>query len=131
VGGNGTAWAPNVVALAPVDDMREVYARTRVLLMPSAYESYGRTGLEAAASGIPAIAHPAAGIREALGDAAVFVGRDDFDAWEHAIRALDDEYEYARCSAAARARYDSLDPASELDALERALRALVTERRGS
>ena len=34
-------------------DMRSVYAQTRVLLVPSVYESYGRVALEAAASGIP------------------------------------------------------------------------------
>jgi hypothetical protein len=47
---------PNVEIVEHVDgtDMREkVYARTRVLLMPSAYESWGRVGVEALASGYP------------------------------------------------------------------------------
>ncbi len=108
--------APNISALDAVADMRAVYARTRILLMPSVYESYGRVGLEAAASGIPTIAHPVAGIEEALGDAAVFVDRDDVDAWVDAIRRLDAPAEYARCSALARARFESLDAPSEIDA---------------
>jgi glycosyltransferase involved in cell wall biosynthesis len=51
----------NVQVIPPVawDRMREaVYARTRVLLMPSEYESYGRCGVEAAHAGVPTIAHP-------------------------------------------------------------------------
>lgn len=118
--------APNVTTLDPVADMRAVYARTRILLMPSVYESYGRVGLEAAASGIPTIAHPAAGILEAIGDAAVFVERDDVDAWVDAIRRLDAPAEYARRSALARARFDGLDTSIEIDALEAQLRALVS-----
>jgi glycosyltransferase involved in cell wall biosynthesis len=120
--------APNVTVLGPVEDMRAVYGRTRILLMPSVYESYGRVGLEAAASGIPTIAHPAAGIREALGDAAVFVDRDDVDAWAGAICRLDEPAEYARRSTLARVRFESLDAARELDTLEARLRALASTR---
>jgi glycosyltransferase involved in cell wall biosynthesis len=104
--------------------MRTVYERTRILLMPSAYESYGRVGLEAAASGIPTVAHPAAGIREALGDAALFVDRNDVDRWVEAIGSLDAPEEYARRAELARRRFETLDPSSEIDALEAKLCAL-------
>jgi hypothetical protein len=118
--------APNVTVLDPVGDMRSVYARTRILLMPSVYESYGRVGLEAAASGIPTVAHPAAGIREALGDAALFANRGDIDEWVEAISSLDAPAEYARRSELARRRFETLDPSSEIDALEAQLRALAS-----
>src|SRR5690606_19301196 len=52
---------PNVevVPHLPCHRMRdEVYARTKILLMPSEYESWGRVGVEAMCSGIPVIAHP-------------------------------------------------------------------------
>ncbi|MBQ1164003.1 glycosyltransferase, partial [Streptomyces sp. A73] len=48
-----------VLAQVPGAEMAErVYGRTRVLLMPSSYESWGRAGCEALASGIPVVAHP-------------------------------------------------------------------------
>lgn len=121
---------PNVTILDPTADMRDVYGRTRVLLAPSVYESYGRTALEAAASGIPTVAAPTPGMREAMGDAAIWVSRNDLDGWVQRLRSLDDPARYTAASAAARARFDAFDPDSELDRLEAALRDLVepTER---
>jgi glycosyltransferase involved in cell wall biosynthesis len=75
---------PNVTWVDHVagDRMRSaVYRRTRVLLMPSVYESYGRAAVEAACSGIPTIAAPTPGLREALGPAGVYADRDDVHAW--------------------------------------------------
>jgi glycosyltransferase involved in cell wall biosynthesis len=116
---------PNVEIVGPVDDMRTVYARTRVLLAPSVYESFGRVPLEAAVSGIPTIAHPAEGLREALGDAPLWVDRDDVDAWVDAVRSLDDPECFRTRASAARAQVARDDSAAELDALDRALRTLV------
>lgn len=81
-----------------------VYARTRVLLMPSSYESWGRVAIEAASSGIPVIAHPTHGLVEALGDAGIFHDRRDTRAWARTIQRLDDPDEYATASAQVRAR---------------------------
>jgi len=111
----------NVEILDPVVDMREVYGRTRLLLVPSRYESYGRVAIEAAASGIPTIAHPTGGLREALGTAGVFVDRDDLPGWIRAIRQLDDPARYAGHSKDVLARARSLDSRRELDEFERAL----------
>jgi hypothetical protein len=47
-------------------DIREVFRKTRVVLMPSLYESYGRVAVEAACAGIPAIVHPTEGLLESL-----------------------------------------------------------------
>ncbi|MFI7020964.1 glycosyltransferase [Streptomyces sp. NPDC050164] len=44
--------------------------------------------VEALASGIPVIAHPTPGLREALGDAGTFVDRADYRAWGNTIRDL-------------------------------------------
>ncbi|WP_262928542.1 glycosyltransferase family 4 protein [Streptomyces sp. CBMA152] len=50
--------------------MREhVYSRSRVILMPSLYESWGRVAVEAFASGIPVIAHTTPGLVESMGEA--------------------------------------------------------------
>jgi len=112
-----------VEILENLDDVRPVYERTRVLLMPSAYESFGRVAVEAGASGIPTIAHPTPGLREALGPAGIFVDRSDPEAWVATIRVLDDEKAYAAASRLARARAVDLWEASrpELLAFERAM----------
>jgi glycosyltransferase involved in cell wall biosynthesis len=109
---------PNVEVLdhVPHPQMREkVFARTRILLMPSAYESWGRVGTEALCSGIPVIAHPTPGLQENLGDAGIFVDRSDVDGWCRALRtlAMPRPYEAARRRALARAA--ELDPQQDLD----------------
>lgn len=96
-------------------DMRAVYASTRVLLMPSARESWGRVGVEAMCSGIPVIAHPTEGLRESLGEAGTFVDRHDPDAWEQALRRLLDGRRWRAASRKAKARADELDPAEDID----------------
>lgn len=109
---------PNVTILdhVPAHAMRDqVYARTRILLMPSAHESWGRTGVEAMASGIPVIAHPTPGLRESLGDAGVFCDRDDLDAWEQTLRHLLDGRHWRAASRKAKARAAELDPIADLD----------------
>jgi hypothetical protein len=116
---------PNVEIVGPLDDIREAYRRTRVVLAPSVYESFGRVPLEAAASGIPTIAHPNRGAREALGDAAIWASRDDVGAWLDAITALDDPTFYAERSATAELRAPRFAGFDELDELERRLRELA------
>lgn len=99
-------------------DMREVYKETQILLIPSSQEAFGRVGLEAACSGIPAIAHPSRGVKEALGDAAVYADRNDLDSWERALEVLLTEpEEYRRMSQRARERAISVDPKAELEHL--------------
>ena len=86
----------------------DVFARTRVLLMPSSYESWGRVGSEALCAGIPVVASPTVGLVENLGDAGVFVEHDDVDGWEAALRKLGRKAEWSKRSAAASARADEL-----------------------
>jgi glycosyltransferase involved in cell wall biosynthesis len=107
-------------------DMRTVYGRTRILLMPSAVESWGRTGVEAMCSGIPVIAHPTPGLCESLGSAGVFVDRDDIDGWVAAIRDLSDPEVWAWRSAAARERAAQLDPAADIALFIESITALTT-----
>lgn len=114
---------PNVVLQPQTTDMRrDVWSRTRVLLMPSIYESYGMAGVEAMASGIPVVATPTPGLRESLGDAGVFVPRADVDGWERALRRLlDDPFAWREASERALKRSAELDPAPELAAWVRAV----------
>lgn len=107
--------APNVTLIDTADDMREVYARTRVLLMPSEVETYGMVAIEAMCSGIPVVAHPTPGLRESLGAAGIFADRDDLDAWERALAALDDPATYRSVSDRALEHVAALDPTADLD----------------
>lgn len=59
---------PNIEFMKNDPDFRNVLRKTKVLLMPSNYESYGRCAVEACCAGIPVIVHPTQGLWEALGD---------------------------------------------------------------
>lgn len=101
-------------------NVREVYAGTRVLLVPSSYESWGRVAVEAMASGIPVVAHPTPGLLEALtlddGEpAAIFADRDSDAAWLEALDRLEDRGEWDRWSALARRRSAELDRVAAAD----------------
>lgn len=119
---------PNVeiVPHTPGDRMaKDVYARTKFLLAPSSYESYGRVAVEAMCSGIPVLAHPTPGLMESLGDAGSFCDRDDLDAWEEAIKRLSAPKAYRQASAAASARAAGLNPTAELDAWSTAMEGVA------
>lgn len=79
----------NVTIMEHGPDMRRVWSQTRVLLMPSIYESYGLVAVEAGVNGIPTIANPTPGLLENLGSTGLFADRDDPDAWVEHIEALD------------------------------------------
>jgi glycosyltransferase involved in cell wall biosynthesis len=108
----------NVTVLTNTTAMRGIYARTRILIMPSRYETFGRVCIEAGLSGIPTIAHPSEGVREALGTAGLFADRDDVDAWEASVRRLDDPEAYRSQSVAVRERAEKWSSMSEFDAFE-------------
>lgn len=118
----------NVEVVGHVDgrDMAEkVFARTRVLLMPSSYESWGRVGVEAFASGIPVVAHPTPGLCESLGEAGVFVDRNDADAWVAVLKRLQSPGEWRLAAKRALTRSRELDPTAELAAWCDAVEALA------
>lgn len=74
--------------------IQKEYALTKVLLMPSEYESFGRTAIEAAASGIPTIAAPTPGLKESLGEAGIFYSLDDVEGWKDEISHLLSDKDY-------------------------------------
>jgi glycosyltransferase involved in cell wall biosynthesis len=99
----------NIKYIDNTPDMKKIYGQTRILLMPSSYESYGRVAVEAMASGIPVIAHPTPGLKECLQVAGIFCDRKDPKAWAKEIERLSDPAEYKKASELALKRSDEID----------------------
>ncbi len=114
----------------PLGDLAEHYAAADLLVWPAAGEAYGMAFLEAAASGLPAVAGEVRGVPEVVidGRTGVLVPENDAEAFARAVgRLLDDPPLRARLAAGARAfavEERGLAPASaRLDAELRALTA--------
>ena len=64
---------PNVTIIENTDNMyRDVYSKSKIILMPSNYETYGMVAAEAAHYGIPVLCTDLPGLRENMGDAALY-----------------------------------------------------------
>ena len=128
-GGYGKQRLPhgsNVKTLSPTKNMRDdVYAQTRVVVIPSKWETWGMVGPEAMASGIPVVAAPTPGLRESLGDAGVFVETTDFGGWLREVRRLLDPMEWAEASHKALSRAAELEAASDPQGFVKALEGLL------
>lgn len=122
----------NVQIIGNSPDILSVYKRTRILLMPSLYESWGRTATEAMCSGIPVICTPTPGLKENCGNAAKYLGhkltdidpgepqvhRGSVQTWVKAIKSLDSPARYEKYSLLSRKRAAELNPLKELEELE-------------
>lgn len=96
---------PNIEWIPFDDDIRNILKRTRVLLFPSYYESFGRIAVEAMYNGIPVIySKPATenvgivgsteGVEEWIMPAGIGCRRDVPEEWISAIEALDNQETY-------------------------------------
>lgn len=126
---------PNFTLVPNTPDINETYKKTRLLLMPSDYESWGRTATEAMCSGIPVICTPTPGLKENCGDAAVYVGKPvesleqggpqvdlgTVDEWVRTIRKMDNDKMYQKYSVLCTQRAAELNPVKELENLEQFL----------
>ena len=131
-------------------NMLPVYARTRILLCPSKYESWGMCATEAMCNGIPVVYHPTFGLCENVGSAGIQVPDQNPDfgtpedelmggesdgldpvanvhVWVNAIKKLDNNIVYANYSRKSRKRAMELDPENELQAFENFLITFVYE----
>ena len=115
--------AANVTVWPIQEDIREVYKVTRLLLMPSLYESWGRTASEAACSGIPVICNDVWGLRENLGTDGIFC--TNFEQWIQEINRMKDKMEYDKASAAIKKR--AVSPVKKLEELEKFMQKKINE----
>ena len=82
------------------NDMREVYGKARIVLMPSLVEeTFGRVPVEAGVNGIPTIASHRGGLPESVGEGGILV-EDPSDPleWIRAIETLEDPRMYRELS---------------------------------
>ena len=105
----------NVEVLENTPNILEIYKKTRILLMPSTYESWGRTATEAMCNGIPVIANPTPGLRENLDYAGLFCDLTSLEPWLKAIKKLDSQKQYSHYSKLAEKRSRELSPEPELE----------------
>jgi glycosyltransferase involved in cell wall biosynthesis len=99
--------SPSNVEWVPFhDDVRTILKRTRILLVPSYYESFGRIAVEAMLNRIPVIysrpnpnsVYPGGsteGLHEWIQPVGIGCDRDTIDEWVTAIRSLDNETVYS------------------------------------
>lgn len=110
---------PNIKYISNTSDILDVYRQTKILLMPSEYESWGRTATEAMCSGIPVICSEAEGLVENCDNAGIYVkDRNDIKSWVSAIEKLDDKKTYQAVSRKAKARAIEHDPRKKLNEFE-------------
>jgi glycosyltransferase involved in cell wall biosynthesis len=80
----------NIKYLPWTNDMKSVYSRTKMLMVPSIWqEAFGRVAVEAMVSGIPCIASGFGGLPEIVEGAGIVIKDPyDIDAWVRAIERL-------------------------------------------
>jgi hypothetical protein len=96
------------------DEMGRLWAETRVLLVPSRYETYGMAALEAAWYGIPSVHVDTPHVREGIGTAARLLKTTRFDELDHALTEVEIEHDvwaeraFTRVSSLAQREADEL-----------------------
>jgi glycosyltransferase involved in cell wall biosynthesis len=119
---------PNLTYVPNTSNISQYYRQTRILLMPSEYESWGRTATEAMCSGIPVICSEAEGLKENCGKAGIYIkDRNDIKSWVKAITELDNAQKYNEASKKAKARSREHDPRKTLDEFEVWFREMVNK----
>lgn len=118
--------AGNVTLVPRTNDMRTVYSKARIVLIPSRWaEAWGRIASEAHFSGIPTIASKIGGLPESSGDGGLLIGPEaGADEWAAAVRRLWDDkefYETMRRKAIEYSRRPAIDPEHQLDTIERVM----------
>ena len=113
--------SPENVIWVPFDnDIRKVLRRTRILLVPSYYESFGRVAVEAMVNGIPVLyAKPAInsvypggsteGLQDWIEPAGIGLPRDATDQWARVIRELDSDDAYAERSQQSKSHIEAMN----------------------
>lgn len=97
----------NTKILTNVEDMKEVYSKTNLLVYPSLYEGFGRPIVEAMSYGIPSISLKIDPFNEIIRQDGILLDKDDLAVWVEAIQYLSEKEKYAIYSSRAKKAYES------------------------
>ena len=106
------------------DDIRDVLTQTRILLVPSYYESFGRIAVEAMLNRIPVLystpnknsayaGGSTEGLDEWIQPVGISCNRDVLDEWVTAIESLDNEEAYTEKAEASKQHIEEMNIFSE------------------
>ncbi len=121
----------NITISGPYKDIREVYSKTKLLLVPSiCKETFGRVALEAAVNGIPVIASKIGGLPEAVGGGGLLINNYlDEKVWVKKISKFEDTKYYQKMSRLALERAQEYDLFKEYKVMVEAMESLLEERK--
>jgi glycosyltransferase involved in cell wall biosynthesis len=96
---------PNVKIVPNTPDIREIYKISKIVLMPSHYESWGRVASEAMLNGIPVIVSDTPGLKENVGKGGIIINRKETAKWRDEItKLMEDEKYYQKWAKAGKKR---------------------------
>ena len=115
----------NITYYKSTPNIEYIYKQTDIIIMPSKQETWGRVAIEAISSGIPVIANPTEGLREALDYCGIYVSYTDIKRWVNTIRKLKtDENYYKKVSQLCIKRSRELEPSLQLKVMEQWLQKI-------
>ena len=126
------AGLPNVVLRRRTDNMKSVYGKAKILLVPSiCEEAWGRVATEAQFSGIPVVASDRGGLPESVGPGGILLDPDGpIEPWVDAVRRLwfDDAFYLEKSAdAIAYSKRLQIDPSHQIDALLTAVSMVINK----
>jgi len=102
---------PNVTIWNNTPDVRKIYEVSKIVLMPSHYESWGRVAGEAMYNGIPVICNPTEGLKENVSHGGLLINRKETDKWkDEIVKLMEDEKYYKSWSKKGLKRAKELTP---------------------
>ena len=87
------------------DQVHRYFRETRILLVPSRYETYGMSAIEAAGYGIPCVHVDTPHVREGIGEAAILVPPLSVEETAKAIEEIENNYDFYSKNARLRAEW--------------------------
>lgn len=87
------------------EEVEKYFKQTRILLVPSRYETYGMSTIEAAGYGIPTVHVDTPHVREGIGEGAILVPGLNVDATAHGIEVIESNYDLYSLNARKRAEW--------------------------
>jgi glycosyltransferase involved in cell wall biosynthesis len=87
------------------NDVHKYFEQTRILLVPSRYETYGMSAIEAAGYGIPTVHVDTPHVREGIGEAAILVSPLSVKETANGIDLIESNYEFYSNNARVRAEW--------------------------